>query len=396
MRAKSSVATLSLLVLGVAACGSTSTPSSTGGAKTLTIAAIIDESGSLGDRGTAAVDGIELAVKEINKAGGFKVGGATYTLALQSQDTAGSPSTATAETVKAVSDDGIKFIFGGIGDETAPMAQTTQSLGAIFFTQTTTAEGIYTAAPSKNPGLYQTTMSGPLFSGYAKEVELLPGKRVAFLMSNIAAGQQFVGALTTALAADGLSVVDTQYWNANQTDFTAALTQIKSKNPDILFLGFDPVAGITQVRQAVQLKVAAGIIGTPFPPSIAVSGATGSPIPIPFVAAFPGRQVQYPASPRVTQFVASFNSLMGTNIDSLGSSSDTVDYYDFVYMLVKAMEQAGSTTDLSAIEKALNSETYSGVLGDSIHFDPTNHTPVYDMDGCLVQSGQIKCESITP
>ena len=127
MRAKFSVATLSLLVLGVAACGSTSTPSSAGGAKTLSIAAIIDESGALGDRGTAAVDGIDLAVKEINKAGGFKVGGVTYTLALQSQDTAGSPSTATAETVKAVSDDGIKFIFGGIGDETAPMAQTTQS-----------------------------------------------------------------------------------------------------------------------------------------------------------------------------------------------------------------------------------------------------------------------------
>ena len=93
--------------------------------------------------------------------------------------------------------------------------------------------------------------------------------------------------------------------------------------------------------------------------------------------------------------MSSFNSLMGMKIDLLGSSSDTVDYYDFVYMLVKTNEQAGSTTDLSAIEKALNSETYSGVLGDDIHFDPTNHTPVYDMDGCLVTSGQIKCDSIT-
>ena len=56
--------------------------------------------------------GVPIAVDEINKAGGFKVGDTTYKLDLIALDTRGDPKEATIELKKLLEQDKVKFVFG--------------------------------------------------------------------------------------------------------------------------------------------------------------------------------------------------------------------------------------------------------------------------------------------
>ena len=62
--------------------------------------------------GYMSSQGLPLAVNEINKAGGFKVGDKTYTIQLIASDTRGDPKEASIQLKKMLENDGLRFVFG--------------------------------------------------------------------------------------------------------------------------------------------------------------------------------------------------------------------------------------------------------------------------------------------
>src|ERR1700729_2560685 len=62
--------------------------------------------------GWMSSQGAPIAVDEINKAGGFKVGDTTYKLDLIALDTRGDPKEATIDLKKLIEQDQVKFVFG--------------------------------------------------------------------------------------------------------------------------------------------------------------------------------------------------------------------------------------------------------------------------------------------
>ncbi len=62
--------------------------------------------------GYMSSQGVPIAVDEINKAGGFKVGDTTYKLELIALDTRGDPKEATIQLKKLLEQDKVKFVFG--------------------------------------------------------------------------------------------------------------------------------------------------------------------------------------------------------------------------------------------------------------------------------------------
>src|SRR5256712_10035064 len=62
--------------------------------------------------GWMSSQGTALAVDEINKAGGFSVGGKTYQLQLIALDTRGEPKEATVQLKRLVEIDKVKYVFG--------------------------------------------------------------------------------------------------------------------------------------------------------------------------------------------------------------------------------------------------------------------------------------------
>ena len=62
--------------------------------------------------GWMSSQGAPIAVDEINKAGGFKVGDATYKLELIARDTRGDPKEAAVQLKQLLEQDKVKFVFG--------------------------------------------------------------------------------------------------------------------------------------------------------------------------------------------------------------------------------------------------------------------------------------------
>ena len=98
------------------------------------IGVVAAESGSFVSAGHTLPAGVGLAVKQINDAGGFKVGGKTYKLEMVKRDDRTDIATAIAATQELVRDVKVQAIFGSeTHDFTLAMAKITQPAKIIHF-----------------------------------------------------------------------------------------------------------------------------------------------------------------------------------------------------------------------------------------------------------------------
>src|SRR5260370_19117809 len=70
------------------------------------------QNGANASYGYMSSQGLALAVDQVNKAGGFQVGGKTYTIELIASDTRGDPKEASIQLKRLWETDGVKFVFG--------------------------------------------------------------------------------------------------------------------------------------------------------------------------------------------------------------------------------------------------------------------------------------------
>ena len=126
---KSSVFTGVSLVVCLAG---TALPAAAWAADTIKIGVVAAESGSFVSAGHTLPAGVSLAVKEINDAGGVKVGDKTYMIELLKRDDRTDISTAIAATQELVRDQKVLAIFGSEShDFTLAMAKITQPAKVI-------------------------------------------------------------------------------------------------------------------------------------------------------------------------------------------------------------------------------------------------------------------------
>jgi branched-chain amino acid transport system substrate-binding protein len=78
----------------------------------LKIGQIEAQTGANAIYGYMSSQGLALAVNQVNKAGGFKVGDKTYTIELIASDTRGDPKEASIQLKRLLETDGVKFVFG--------------------------------------------------------------------------------------------------------------------------------------------------------------------------------------------------------------------------------------------------------------------------------------------
>src|SRR5262249_34934269 len=97
-----------LTTVGLASCGSGGTTS--GGGNVVAIGLNESLSGNSAVYGLPNAVGVRLAVKKINDAGGFQVGGKTYTFKVTEIDNRSDGAQAVSAAVKLTGDNGIKFL----------------------------------------------------------------------------------------------------------------------------------------------------------------------------------------------------------------------------------------------------------------------------------------------
>ncbi|HXG36025.1 MAG TPA: ABC transporter substrate-binding protein [Dehalococcoidia bacterium] len=364
------VVALLLAVSAMAACGDdeeggtdTGTPGATQFEGTIKIGQIVDETGPAGGSPIllSFKQGMQKAIRDINAAGGVKVGGKAYRLELVSRDSRSDPTV-----VVAVAEELIQQKVIAVDVASAPFFdQAYQRLnpgGILSFMVLPQGLGLLEREPDKNPLLASPIeLATPIIVGWAKQIyTILPqtGKRIAYIAQDDPLGRAMEPANREAARQVGGELVAVQYFPIGTTDFSSFLTNIKAARPDIVYMYPGP-AQLELATQAVQLDVAPVLEIPGFIPALLPRvGDLGTHTIVSVDWRLPFTKGLTP--PQYVQAVESLGQLSGGLPLQTGFA---IAYHDFIYLLKAAMEKAGTVTDSKAIAAALAGLTYSGPFG---------------------------------
>jgi branched-chain amino acid transport system substrate-binding protein len=197
-------------------------------------------------------------------------------------------------------------------------------------------------------------------------VQQLHGKAVAVIDDRTAYGQGVADEFEKGVKGAGGKVVGREFTRDNATDFTAILTSLKAKKPDVIFFGgMDAVAG-PMLRQMKQLGIEAKFMGgdgicTGELPKLA-AGTMGDGQVV--CAEAGGIDPKDAAAVKgMEDFRARFKQKFGADVQIYAPY-----VYDSVNVMVAAMEKAGSDNPKKYLPVLAKTTGYHGVTG-TISFD---------------------------
>jgi branched-chain amino acid transport system substrate-binding protein len=318
-------------------------------------------SGGIAHLGKDNEMGARMAIDELN-AKGVTIGGKKVKFELLAEDDAGDPKQGTAVAQK-LADAKVLGVVGHLNSGTSIPASKVYS-----------DAGIPQISPSAtNPKFtrngYKTTFRvvaddvhlGGTLGRYA--VNELHGKSIAVIDDRTAYGQGVAEEFEKAVKAAGGSIAERQFTTDKATDFTAILTAVKSKKPDVVFYGgMDAVAG-PMIRQMKQLGINAkfmggdGICSGELPKLAAGAMADGQVI----CAEAGGVEGKQKAG--MEKFKADFKKKFNVDVQIYAPY-----VYDAVNVMVAAMVKAGSADPKVYLPVLAKTKDFHGVTGD-ITFD---------------------------
>ena len=323
------------------------------------LANIVELSGSGATAGTMFKSGIELAIKDINAAGGILGSQIEFTTV----DTQTTPGVAKGLATKAV-DDGVFAVFGPVfsGSIMVSQAETRKAEIPNF-----TAAAGANVTQQGNPYIFRTgftqTVSMPKAAKYI--ANNLKAKTVAVMFVNNDFGKPGRDAATKALESFGVKVVADISTEAGQIDFAAPVLKAKQSDADAIFVYLNEEESARALRELKKQGWAKPIVGdvTLVSQKVielagdAANGATGH---AELTADAPQASIK--------AYKAKFEKAYGFTPDHNG-----IKGYMGVYMLKAAIEKVGKL-DRVAAAKALHGLTIKaaeqpGVLLDVVFDD---------------------------
>ncbi len=313
-------------------------------------------SGQIAHLGKDNENGARMAIEELN-AKGVTIGGKKVKLELLAEDDAGDPKQGTAAAQKLV-DSKVQGVIGHLNSGTSIPASKIYS-----------DAGIPQISPSAtNPKFtrqgYKTTfrvvaddvhLGGTLGRYAAKD---LKGKSIAVIDDRTAYGQGVADEFEKGVKAAGGSTVGREFTNDKATDFTAILTSLKAKKPDIVFFGgMDAVAG-PMMRQMKQLGIESkfmggdGICSSELPKLAAGTMADGQ------VVCAEAGGVEGAGKKSMEDFGVAFKKKYNADVQVYAPY-----VYDAVNVMVAAMVKAGSSDPAKYLPVLAKTSGYKGVTG---------------------------------
>lgn len=318
-------------------------------------------SGSIAHLGKDNENGARLAVEELN-AKGISIGGKKIKFELLAEDDAADPKQGTAAAQKLV-DSKVVGVIGHLNSGTSIPASKIYSDAGIPQISPSATNPRYTRQG------YKTTFRvvaddvhlGGTLGKYA--VNQLKGKSIAVVDDRTAYGQGVADEFEKGVKAAGGKVVGREFTNDKATDFTAILTSLKAKKPDVVFFGgMDAVAG-PMLRQMKQLGINAKFMGgdgicTGELPKLAAGSMGDGQV----VCAEAGG-VEGEAKKSMEDFGKKFKAKFNADVQLYAPY-----VYDAVNVMVAAMQKANSTEPAKFLPVLAATEGYKGVTG-TIAFD---------------------------
>ena len=311
--------------------------------------------------GIPARRGVELAVDEVNKAGG--INGRKVDLIVENEKD--SPAEAVNAVKKLIEVDKVIAIIGPMtsGDMMAAgKIANDAKVVAISPTATTPALSGYGASLCR--GCSRIDKQAEVLTDYV--VKNWKPKTVAIFFSNEPYGKGCAGVFSKFFEKNGIKVVATESFNRGSRDFKAELTKIKGTNPDFLFIpGYTPetAPAAAQARQLGMNQKILGVYGDMNPGYIKLAGkaAEGHVIG--------GEYDEGYNTPKNEAFKKNYEALVKKNNDPYNIMFAAL-HYDAASMILEGIKKNGPTSE--GIRKFIKEvKDFDGVTG-KLSFDQNN------------------------
>ena len=348
-----------LLALGASAACSAPGSSSSSTADTsgpIKIAVVDAQSGQLSSLGAWEYKGAKLAVDQWNAKGGID----GRRIQLDVFDDAGDPTVGTNLARKIAGEGYVAMIGTAESAVTVAMAPVLQQskIPSITSGQSPSITAV------KSPFQF---LNGPTSTTYdetlAKYLVDQKGlKSIAFITNNGSYGKGEHDAFGKALADRGVQPVDDQVVTTDQKDFSAALTAIRQKNPQVLFVGAEEVEAGLIAKQARELGLTATIAGaapmgtTVYLTTAGAANAEGTVVSSPYLS--------NETSDAARAFAQAYKAAYNEDAELHGAKA-----YDGTSIFLTALKTSNGATG-QQLADAIRATKYPGLLG-TFEFDQT-------------------------
>jgi branched-chain amino acid transport system substrate-binding protein len=367
----------------VAGCSSSGSGSSGGGGNTVKIGHLAELTGAGSSVGIPQANAIELAVDQINAAGGFDVGGKKYSIKLDTQDDKSDP-TAGVTAVQKIRTGGSKYLVGTVSSAVLgaylPIIKTDQNFITVL--AGAAAVGVTDNISVYRPRVTLTQYTNATLS-YIKTNSIT---NMAMMTDSQHAG--YVAETPTfkaGLQSLGVKVDSEGSWKLGDTDFSAQLTTAIKGNPQALNLRGYPADIARIIKQARELGYKGLIIANTGLSKKEITDAQAGNAMTNVVDIVAPTTADLLTSTAYGAAAKTFNEAYKAKYNAPPGFT-SASAYSSVNILVAAFEKAGTVTDVAKVRDALDQLKPSDVQGlvDSVQPSSsglifTNHQAQYQM-----------------
>jgi branched-chain amino acid transport system substrate-binding protein len=311
--------------------------------------------------GQSTDKGVQLALAEINAAGGV-LGQPLRIITKDNQSKPGETSTAVRE---LISRNKVVALIGEVASgrslEAAPIAQRS---GIPMISPASTNEKVTETGDHIFRVCFIDPFQGTVCAKFSRKLGFTKAGIITDVSKDYSLG--LAKSFKQEFTANGGVITGEQSYSGGDKDFSAQLTAIKADNPQVIFLPAYYTEAPLIIRQARQLGITVPFIGGDGWDSPELVGVGGSSVEGCY---FSNHFSDQSKDPRVVAFVDAYRKKYNGEPDAMVALG-----YDSVYLLADAMKRAG-TTDPAKVNAAIAAtRDFPGVTGKitlDAHRNPT-------------------------
>ncbi|MEA5027201.1 MAG: ABC transporter substrate-binding protein [Erysipelotrichaceae bacterium] len=326
---------------------------------TIKVGVNMELSGAVASYGQAELNGIKLAIKQVNANGGVL----GKQIELVEVDNTSAASEATSVTTRLVTQDEVVAILGpatsGAFKASIPVAE---EYGTAIISPSATDSSVLinettnTAYSTAFRTCFIDSFQGITMANFAT-ANLGATKAVVFGDNSSDYAQGLADNFISQFEANGGTIVAHESYTSGDTDFNAVLTRISTMDFDVIFIpGYYSEAGLI-IKQAREMGIDAAIIGADgfeSPDLISLAGTAN--ITNVFYSTHYSSVGDNQA---VADFVSAYNAEYGEDPNSFSALA-----YDAAMLLVDAIERAGEADAAKIVEALASTDGFEGITGN--------------------------------
>lgn len=335
-------------------------------AKEIKIGGVGPLTGAAATYGVSTRNGTGLAFDEVNDLGGVDIGGEKYLIHYIFEDDQGSPEVAANAFRKLIDQDEVYAILGSVMSScTLAGVPIAQDSGVPVISPTSTAVQVTRTGDYIFRSCFLDPFQGAVVASFSYND--LKAKTAAVIFDS---ANDYTKGLAEAFRESfeklgGKVVAYESFVDESKTfDFSAQLTNIKSANPDVIFLDAYYSAAALMAKQARGLGITVPFMGADGWDSAEFTKLGGEAVEGGY---FCNHYSPEDPRPIVQNFVKKYAEVYGETPDALATLA-----YDAALILIDSLNRAGSL-DRAAIRDAIaatNLECVSGVITFDEYGDP--------------------------